>query len=178
MMRRWKDQHCRRQTSPLPGCLFQPCFKIHDSSFQSVMDGRWCQSCDVFSDCSPCYRGPPQGRIHGTRTLFDIRDRYHGVVLTMEVPQIQLSTVRWTFLFGNSDRYHGVSRQWRCLSFSSPTVWKTLASGGASDSVHQQRGGHSCLATETDHASHLQRTTREFFRPECVGVDRGVGSAS
>ena len=37
---------------PLPGCLFQPCLKIHDSSFQSVMNGRWCHS-----------------RMHGTRTL-------------------------------------------------------------------------------------------------------------
>ena len=53
-----------------------------------------------------------------------------------------------------------------------------LASGGASDSFHQQCGGLSCLATETDHASHLQRTTREHFDPKCVGVDRGVGSAS
>ena len=35
-------------------------------------------------------------------------------------------TVWKTFLFGNRDRYHGFSRQWRCLRFSSSTVWRTL----------------------------------------------------
>ena len=94
MMRRWKDQHCRRQTLPLPRCLFQPCFKIHDSSFQSVMNGRWCQSCDVFSDRSlvseDLHKDGFMALGLSTSTfLFDIRDRYHGVVLTMEVPQIQ-----------------------------------------------------------------------------------------
>ena len=76
--------------------------------------------------------------------LFGNRNRYHGV-LTMEVPQIQLSTPRWTFLFGNRDRYHDFSgsRQWRCLRF-----------------CFRQRDGHFCLATESVHASHLQRTTR------------------
>ena len=38
------------------------------------------------------------------------------------------------------------SRQWRCLSFS-----------------FRQRDGHSCLASETVHASHLQQTTRGHF---------------
>ena len=63
--------------------------------------------------------------------LFDSRDRYHGVVLTMEVPQIQLSTSRWTFLFGNRDTYLGVSgsRQQSCLSFCSSTVWKSFLFG-------------------------------------------------
>ena len=58
--------------------------------------------------------------------LFDNRDRYHGVVLTMEVPQIQLSTARWTFLFGNRDRYHGFSRQWILVidSVEDTPVWQ------------------------------------------------------
>ena len=39
-----------------------------------------------------------------------------------------------TFLFGNipvwqqRERYHGFSRQWRCLIFFSSTVWRTLLS--------------------------------------------------
>ena len=74
--------------------------------------------------------------------LFDNRDRYHGVVLTMQVPQIHLSTARWTFLFGNRDRYHGISHEWRCLSFSSSTVWR-------------------CLATETVHASAHKTSCRK-----------------
>ena len=37
-------------------------------------------------------------------------------------------------------------QRWRCLRFS-----------------HRQCGGHSCLASETVHASHLQRTTRGHF---------------
>ena len=177
----------------MPGCFFQPCFKTHDSSFQSVMNRRWCHS-----------------RMHGTRTLHvqesctipclgesgrsraRARDRYHGIILTMDVPQTQLPTPRWTFLFGNRDRYHGfsgsrqgrylrlsslivwrtplcsnrdryhgVSRQWRCLSFFSSTVWRTLLSGTRD---------RSRFASSANHPWTLRR--------ECVGVDRGVGSAS
>ena len=43
-----------------------------------------------------------------------------------------------------------------------------VASGGTSDSVHRQFGGHSCLATEAYHASHLQRTTRGLFDPNVL----------
>ena len=64
----WKDEHCRRYTPPLPGCLFQPRFKIHDSSFKSVMIGRCRQSCGVRSDRSPSSRGLPQGRTLGLFT--------------------------------------------------------------------------------------------------------------
>ena len=111
MMRRWKDQHCRRQTPPLPGCLFQPCFKIHDSSFQSVMIGRWCQSCGVCSDRSPSCRGLPQGRMHGTRlftsksrtqdhTLANLAgpDRGHEIVhgaKVLEVTVVSAVLLRW-----------------------------------------------------------------------------------
>ena len=111
MVRRWNDQHCRRQTPPLPRCLSQPCFKIHDSSFQSVMNGRWCRS-----------------GMHGTRTL-----PAQGHALAN--------------LAGRERESHH---------------------GSASGSVHQQCGGHSCLATETDHASHLQRTTRGHFDPNVL----------
>ena len=46
-----------------------------------------------------------------------VRDRLHGVILTMEVAQIQLSTVWRIFLCSNRDKGHGFSgsRQWRYL---------------------------------------------------------------
>ena len=65
-----------------------------------------------------------------------------------------------TFLFCNRDRYHGVSgiRQWRCHQFlvidsvedtlilaTETGTMAFLASGGASDSRHQQCGGHSAV---------------------------------
>ena len=43
-----------------------------------------------------------------------------------------------------------------------------LASGGASNFFHRQCEGHSCLATETVHALHLQRTTCEHFDPNVL----------
>ena len=91
-----------------------------------------------------------------------VRDRYHGVILTMEVAQIQLSTPRWTFLFGN--------RQVPWLFWQSPvevpqiqlsTVWRTFLCSNR---------GRSRLASSANHPWTL--------RPGCVGVDRGVGSAS
>ena len=47
--------------------------------------------------------------------LFDNRGTV-ALFSPMEVPQIQLSTARWTFLFGNRDTM-AFSRQWRCLRF-------------------------------------------------------------
>ena len=79
----------------------------------------------------------------------------------VEVPQVLSSTVWRTLLFGDRDRYHGFSRQWRCLRFCSSTVWRTILFGNR-DRYHcvsrqwrclrfsfRQRDGHSCLATET-----------------------------
>ena len=74
----------------------------------------------------------------------------------MEVPQIQ-------FIDSVEDTVPCVATETGTMAF--------LDGRGASDSFHQQCGGHSCLA-EADHASHLQRTTREHFDPN-VSISRG-----
>ena len=140
MVRRWKDQHCRRQTPPLPRCLFPPCFKIHDSSFQSVMNGRWCHSrmhgtrtLHVQESCTrPCLGESGRSRARARDRAWRLSSLSETGTMALFSPwrvlQIQLSTPRWTFLFGNRDRYHGFSgsRQWRYLRFSSSTVWRTF----------------------------------------------------
>ena len=161
----WKDQHCRRQTPPLPGCLFRPCFKIHDSSFQSVMFGRWCHS-----------------RMHGTRTLHVQESCTRPYLGESGRSRARARDRAWRLTSLSETGTMALFSPWRCLRFSyrhrdghSCLVTET-GSGGASASVHLQCGGHSCLATETDHVWHLQQTTREHFDPNVLGST--VGSAS
>ena len=78
-----------------------------------------------------------------------------GLLIAVASGTFLYSQALRTLLFGNRDRYHGVSRQWRCLRFS-----------------FRQRDGHSCLATETGtvaflaHACHWLIVLRDvvFFR--------------
>ena len=55
-----------------------------------------------------------------------------GLLIAVASGTFLYSQALRTLLFGNRDRYRGVSRQWRCLRFS-----------------FRQCGEHSCLATET-----------------------------
>ena len=82
----WKDQHCRRQNAPMPGCLFQPCFKIHDSSFRSVMTVGASES------------------VHRRRSCLTTQTGTMAFFSPWRVPQIQFSTAGWTFLFDNRER--------------------------------------------------------------------------
>ena len=139
MVRRWKVQHCWRQTPPLPRCLFQPCFKIHDSSFQSVMIGRLCHS-----------------RMHGTRTLHvqesctrphlgesvrsraRARDRAWRLTSLPETRTMALFSP-WRFLRCSYRHRDGHS----CLVTETSTMaFLAVASGGTSGSVHRQCGGN------------------------------------
>ena len=150
MMRRWKDQHCQRQTPPLPRCLFQPCFRMHDNSFQSVMNGRWCRS-----------------RMHGTRTLHVQESCTRPCLGESGRSRARARDRAWRLTSLSETGIMALFSPWRCLRFSyrhrdghsclaTETGTMAFLIGGTSDSVHRQCGGHSCVSTETDHASHLQ----------------------
>ena len=120
-----------------------------------------------------------------TAFLFGNRDRYRGVVLTMEMPQIQLSTARWTLLFGNRDRYRGVVLTMEMPQILSSIVWRTLLSGNRDRSpsglsscfpeAHSHIPGANSSPTTLSVASETHLTiSNSKYRPTAFQVSRGL----